>query len=443
MMKKIIDYFVIIAATVFVLSCSNEDLNETITPAKVDSVPLTFESILDEEDMASTRSIITSKKFRWNGGDQINVFDNTETKNDAFVASGDAGTEYTAPSFSGSVSVGATDFYALYPYDSNATWTYSTYSATAYVPSYQGWISSAGNASQASKLHLLGAKIEDSKLAFKNLTSVIHIKPQTGLNLNEIKLEMGNNAPISGDCNVNLSSRSAGTGSSNTVMINYFAGGIAGGHDYYFVVLPTTERTINVTFKNKSGQYQTITKTLTNTNGIQAGKYIDFGEVSSTNLSSMADYNFTKVTYELTDWTGDYTFVYVNSGGGENAKYASFGNGNDNTRYYEDEQITEEGTVIAASSALKNYKIVTLVKKGSGYYIMHAGKYITGTNDRSFLTFEDTPTNGSLWTVVFDSTNKSVHFTNATGSKKLGFASGAGWRFTTSTSDFCLFKADY
>lgn len=435
-MKKTFGYIAIFAAAMFVQSCSSDDVTDNIQPSKPERVSMTFESILDEGDQATTRSTINSdKKFRWNSGDKISVFDNTETKNDAFVASGEG--ELTAPTFSGTVADGANEFYALYPYDSNATWTYSSKIATAYVPSYQGWVS-AGNASEASKLHLLGAIIDNDKLSFKNLTSIIHIQTDDGLNLNEIKLEMGGSGTIAGDCNVNLSTRTAvkaATGSSNTVIINNSAAMAAG--DYYFVVLPTTERSIKVTFKNTAGQYQTVSKPLTNTSGIVAGKVIDFGNVTSSNLTSMADYNYTKVTSAPEDWTGDYTFIYDNG-----SKYMTFGGSNYNAKYYDSDDYGK--TTISPTSVFDTTnKNITLVKKGEYYYMMHEGKYITG-KDTNRPQFSNTPETGSLWTIDIDESG-GVLFINANGSlskRKFGFGDN-GLIFMSTSKRFYLFRAEH
>ena len=435
-MKQIFKISAIFATTVFAFSCSNDDSLEKITTNE--PVVKTFESVLEDGEGASTRAVInSSKKFRWESGDKINVFDNLGGKNQ-FTA-GDPGAS-NAPSFTGTVTGSPTAFYALYPYDADATWTYGTTTATAYVPSYQGWLTS-GNASAAAKLHLLGATESAGILAFKNLTSIIKITAGDGSSLNEIKLEMGSSAAIAGDCNVNLSTRAAGSGSSNTIIMNSTE--MAEG-DYYFVVLPTTERNIAVTFKTTAGKYQTVNKELKNSSGIEAGKMIDFGTVTSGNLSNLADYNYTKVTgAALSDWTGDYSIVYYDGTAAEDKKYASFGNGGMTRRYYQDADVTGGGTTIAPSKVFTDTKYVTLVKKGSGYYIMNNGKYLTGTNDSNTASFEDSPQAGSIWTPVWDSVNNTMTFTNSTSNSKSFGMTSNGWRFYSSVSGFYMFKADH
>lgn len=106
------------ASVALVLALACEVVPE-IVPAEpepaIKLVPMTFSAtqVPDGVDDADTKATLEGLKIHWTAGDKIAVFDNVDpTTKHEFIASSTG----ESTSFSGSVSEGATKFFAVYPY---------------------------------------------------------------------------------------------------------------------------------------------------------------------------------------------------------------------------------------------------------------------------------------------------------------------------------------
>ena len=153
--KKLL--FAAIAALLAVAACSQESIKVSVKSNGL--VARTFSSAftktaLDEDGL----SVV------WSASDKINVFDETATcaSYEAFTASAAGGTTY----FSGYVDSEAQEFYALYPYNSDATWDYSTKTITTSLSHKQ----TAVKEGFQDMTNLSVAKIgSDGKFIFRNV----------------------------------------------------------------------------------------------------------------------------------------------------------------------------------------------------------------------------------------------------------------------------------
>ena len=112
---KTIQYLItVLTVLFFALSC---EVIPDIVPAEpepaVKLVPITFSATQVPDGVDDTKATLEGLKIHWTAGDKIAVFDNVDpTTKHEFIASSTG----ESTSFSGSVSEGATKFFAVYPY---------------------------------------------------------------------------------------------------------------------------------------------------------------------------------------------------------------------------------------------------------------------------------------------------------------------------------------
>lgn len=166
-MKRI--YTLIMAgAAVLAASCAKENARSGNEGGKtVEYVDLQLSSLLEGQTSQSTKTSVNpdpdNGSVSWSEGNQISVFDNSETaksNNNCFTFEGES-------KFSGKVPEDATEFYALYPYSENASFSDGAISTT--LPADQ--IAAAGTF--ADNVAVMAGKVDGSVIKFKNICSHI------------------------------------------------------------------------------------------------------------------------------------------------------------------------------------------------------------------------------------------------------------------------------
>lgn len=234
---RIRNYFFAASAIVLAASCVKENTPESSEKNLVNYVPMEFSTAVE------TKTELTAEgKVNWLAGDQISIIDNSpaaETHNNQFtvVAGGSSSAIFT-----GTVPEDADEFYALYPYKSNASITDGSLSAS--LPANQN----AKLGSFADDLAFMIAKADaDNKLSFKNVCSHIKFTLAEGItNAKSITL-MGNKAEIlagnfsvawnNGDPAVTVE---ANRNAETYVTLRNEDGSVLAPGEYYFTVLPVT-----------------------------------------------------------------------------------------------------------------------------------------------------------------------------------------------------------
>lgn len=234
---RIRNYFFAASAIVLAASCVKENTPESSEKNLVNYVPMEFSTAVE------TKTELTAEgKVNWLAGDQISIIDNSpaaETHNNQFtvVAGGSS-----SATFTGTVPEDADEFYALYPYKSNASITDGSLSAS--LPANQN----AKLGSFADDLAFMIAKADaDNKLSFKNVCSHIKFTLAEGItNAKSITL-MGNKAEIlagnfsvawnNGDPAVTVE---ANDKAETYVTLRNEDGSVLAPGEYYFTVLPVT-----------------------------------------------------------------------------------------------------------------------------------------------------------------------------------------------------------
>lgn len=239
-------------------------------------VPMTISAI-------ETKTTLSGTTVKWSANDKVAVFDLDSEKREfsAGTISGDG----TSAEFSGKVTVGTTDFYAVYPYSLAQTEASGVLTVT--LPSDQTY----KNGSFADNHNIAVAKgtavTEGSGAYSGDLVSPVSFKNVCGLLkftvpdhiavARKIKIE-SSSANIAGTMSINYSgttpSASIKADGSKDVTIS---GEFASGSTCYFVVAPGSLGTIKVTVSSADNELyaKQSTKSLT----IAAGQIIDLGDI--------------------------------------------------------------------------------------------------------------------------------------------------------------------
>ena len=216
----------------------------------------------------------------WSASDQISVFDETSAcaSYAAFAASG-AG---ASADFTGFVDASAAEFYALYPYNADATWDYSTRTITTNLSHKQTGVAS----SFADGLNLSVAKEDGGNLVFKNLGALLRFTI-TSSDITAIVIKANNSEKLAGDVSIvfdasgNPSIDQDALGVAwNKVQLLPESGSTFAPGTYNIVVLPfglTDGLTVNVT-KTDNKIYSKAKKTAAT---VAAGRVFELGTLDS------------------------------------------------------------------------------------------------------------------------------------------------------------------
>ncbi len=157
------------------VACSKENIEDGGNRAKeVNYIEASFnaapESADDNEPVSGTADTktavnISTGDVSWTGTDCISVFDNStaaEQHNNKFTHSGES-------VFSGTLPEDATEFYALYPYDADASFNQESKAITATLSSEQA--AAAGTVADGTAV--MAGKVSENSISFKNICSHI------------------------------------------------------------------------------------------------------------------------------------------------------------------------------------------------------------------------------------------------------------------------------
>ncbi|MGM9736419.1 MAG: hypothetical protein ACI3ZL_08420 [Candidatus Cryptobacteroides sp.] len=260
----------LVAAAIAATACTKEIVSENgnNSQPEVKLYPMTFTAGADDGSASDTKVTLKSQSVLWSSGDQIKVFDDTETSLDAFTIKSGEGT--TSATFSGSVAnPSANTYYALYPYQESATFHASlviTESATrtnaikATIPTEQTAV--AGSMPSNAFLSMATSD-SDGNFSFKNALSLVKFQIKATDKPSDIEsISLSGNALeyIAGNVGLYL----AGEG----VNIDYIrgeaesyvtlTGSFESVKDYFFAIRPVTFKngiTLTVKYKDGSCKY--------------------------------------------------------------------------------------------------------------------------------------------------------------------------------------------
>lgn len=267
-MKK---YFIpfLVLGTTLLYSCAKEEVtSDTDSSSSVEKVKMEFKAGID----AMSRTVLTTNNFvEWEAGDAISLFD---SNNNEFTTS----TGGASVTFTGTAQDNLETYYALYPYNANATLSGSVIATT--LPSEQ----TALAGSFANMLNPSVAKSgSDKTLAFKNACAVVKFTLQYTGNNNITKVMFSGNGgeALAGTIHIDALSDNPSAAvetefAETEVTLN---GGFTSGSTYYFVTAPAVlSRGLTITFYDENGnEWKRIG---TNRSELKAGHLLNLGTIT-------------------------------------------------------------------------------------------------------------------------------------------------------------------
>jgi hypothetical protein len=252
-----------------------------------------------------TKTSLSGKDVHWTSDDVVAVFDNENYKNKFKITDAQG---YKA-SFSGEVTDGTTQIYAVYPYSLAMRAQGST--LTVSIPEDQtskvGSFAEEHNISVAKSARTPGVEVV-ANITFKNVCSYLkftvptYVADVTSVTLSTQSRNIAGEATIdfSGDTPVLAPT-------SNAVNSISMTGSYSAGREFLFVLAPGEIQGCTVTVTNTDGKTWTVTKTSTFT--LEAGKYKNLGtlDVEPVGVTASATH-----TYSGSTLTGTTVNVALN-----------------------------------------------------------------------------------------------------------------------------------
>lgn len=245
-----------------------------------------------------TKTSLSGKDVHWTSDDVVAVFDNENYKNKFKITDAQG---YKA-SFSGEVTDGTTQIYAVYPYSLAMRAQGST--LTVSIPEDQtskvGSFAEEHNISVAKSARTPGVEVV-ANITFKNVCSYLkftvptYVADVTSVTLSTQSRNIAGEATIdfSGDTPVLAPT-------SNAVNSISMTGSYPAGREFLFVLAPGKIQGCTVTVTNTDGKTWTVTKTSTFT--LEAGKYKNLGtlDVEPVGVTASATHTYSGSTLKGT-----------------------------------------------------------------------------------------------------------------------------------------------
>ena len=235
--------YLVIALAALALACAKE--------------PVTFTSPAGEKvftaGITTKTELFDGKAVYWKENDNISLFDGVANRE---FTTTDAG---PTAKFTGSASDAET-YYALYPYQADASCEDGVFTAT--LPATQ----TAVAGSFANLLNLSVAETTDTHLHFKNVCALVAVDLQKYFEVTSIKLEGRNNEDLAGTLSISFDGEGTPvvnsiTGASKSITLSN-GGAVLGEGVYYFVVAPGTySRGFKITLTDSSSRTKEIEET--------------------------------------------------------------------------------------------------------------------------------------------------------------------------------------
>ncbi len=285
MTKNIISMLCFAALLTTLVSCTDDEQAETMPDNKV------FMSFVAGTDDVTRTMLIENNAVAWETGDEISMFDPTDNNRFSTSQSGPSVT------FTGMANGASSIYYALYPYDAEATISGSKITTTLNA----NQISRAG--SFAKGLNPSVAITGNEQLNFKNACAVVKFTLNSGSNVVKKAVFRGNNGELlAGTIIIDAASNdpSASVQTEGAAPEVTLTGDFTSGSTYYFVVAPgTLSNGLTLTLYDENGNgYMRSGSKETN---LTAGHILNLGTI---NAETFASYSKTDGTYHIFNAAG-------------------------------------------------------------------------------------------------------------------------------------------
>lgn len=223
-MKKM-KFMLFAVAAIAAASCAKEEsLGNT---SDVTLVPMTFNA-----GSEGTKVLLQDNKaIHWESSDKIKIYDGISADLAAFETSEDG----PSVSFSGKVSEGSTEYYAVYPHTAANGFDAANKTFSITLPETQ--TASAGNVPTNAFISVAKADA-DNNLAFKNVTAFVKFSLSDATNIKSVTISGNAGESLTGDMTVKIGDNGIPTNTPGSNM-NYTAtlsGTFESRKDYYIAV---------------------------------------------------------------------------------------------------------------------------------------------------------------------------------------------------------------
>lgn len=285
-MKNNISTLLLTGSLFLIMAACSED--EQMNMPQSEKVGMKFSAGAE----AATRTILTDgNKVNWETDDAISLFD-PQSNNNRFTTS-ESGSSVT---FTGTAISDEGNYYALYPYNENATISGSIITTT--LPAQQ----TARAGSFASMLNPSVAVADENKnLHFKNTCALIKFTLESGNNnISKITLRGNNGEPLAGTLSIDATQSvpSANIQTEDAATTLEMTGTFESGATYYFVAAPgTLSNGITIHVYNMGGNVWTRSGSTSMT--LTAGHIMNLGDITPDTFSPESDYEVINGIYHI------------------------------------------------------------------------------------------------------------------------------------------------
>ena len=239
MLKK----FVFIAAIAAIAASCSKEIEKTVVSGDENTVnpaSVVFTAGID------TKAAISGSEIVWEDGDQLTLWNGTQTATYSTTDSGSSATFTTSDSFDAAAS-----YTAIYPADGSAV--FSAGSVTTTLPTVQS--ATDGNFDPAA--HIAVATTTTTDLAFHNAVAYLKFSVPTGMDdLVSVTFAGNNSEKVAGACSVNTGSYALTATGSATAKLS---GTFDEGHTYYLAIAPQNfSKGYTVTIERTSRTYDMV-----------------------------------------------------------------------------------------------------------------------------------------------------------------------------------------
>lgn len=283
-----VNSLLILSTALLFAGCVNEIVSneQNGQEPQVNLVPVTFQAGSEDDSESDTKVTlggVDNKSVLWTETDQIKVFDKISNNLSSFTVSSGAGTTFAA--ISGSVSAGAKgNFYAMYPYQADATFTSAkTLGSKTVVDGYMTMVVPAEQKAVAGSLDPaafigVGQCKDGTTFNFKNATAFVKFQLNSAdvEGLETVSLSGNSLGSVAGKINIgfnekgNIEQNLVSGGGVQYITLSKPEDGWKSGVDYYFAIRPLKFEsgfTITARYSDNSCRHLTTTKGITNSNG--------------------------------------------------------------------------------------------------------------------------------------------------------------------------------
>ncbi len=366
-MKRIFKAAALAAILAAFTSCAEKEINapQPAQEGNAELVKVTFNA--EAASFEETKLVLGDDKLslNWKEGEKIAVYDGTALREFTTEKAG------TSSPVTGEVSSSATEFYALYPYSSGASFTAKDgiVSVNASVPGTQAAVT--GNIPDE-KLILAAYSTSKTELPFQSMLSAAKVTVDAskleGHSISSITLT-SENYPLSGDVKISYdgSDIEAAAGSESSRSVTLSGSGALADGDYYFLVLPNAGGKVTLSIVATDGYTASVSATL---KAFSPGVIKNVGTIQGLSWTAPPTYEAQYVVATTSSVTTDESkFTYPeNSSATYSATYSSV------------YQMTKGNSM---TLTLKGYDGVTITgiilsmrsnkSSGSGYYSVKVG----------------------------------------------------------------------